>query len=56
MHTQECPICHQSLEAQVSSSGVISYQCDCAGFMRNVIEIIPPAQAEEARQAQGENQ
>lgn len=36
-----CPGCNKELPPAVDERGVTRYYCDCAGFMRSVIEIIP---------------
>ena len=38
-----CPICHKELTPETDAHGVIRAVCDCAGFPRPVIEILPPA-------------
>jgi hypothetical protein len=39
----ECPICKKTIEPEIGADGVTRAFCDCIGFRRAVIEIIPPA-------------
>lgn len=43
----ECPICKRLLSPpEQSESGIERWYCDCAGFRRAVVEIIPADKAE----------
>jgi hypothetical protein len=37
-----CPLCQKELTPKTDADGVTRAFCDCAGFRRPVIEIIPP--------------
>ena len=42
----ECPVCKREIEPETGPDGVTRVFCDCIGFRRAVIEIIPPAPAQ----------
>lgn len=44
-----CPICNRPLPPPERKNGVERYYCDCAGFRRAVVEIIPETSAEKDR-------
>jgi hypothetical protein len=37
----KCPTCNREITPEVDASGVTRGFCDCAGFRRPVIEILP---------------
>ena len=39
-----CPACQKSLTPETDANGVTRAFCDCAGFRRPVIEILPPVE------------
>lgn len=40
-----CPICRKELKGEADEGGVERYFCDCAGFRRAVVEIVPEESA-----------
>ena len=38
-----CPVCQKELNPVTDAEGVTRAFCDCVGFRRPVIEILPPA-------------
>lgn len=46
-----CPACGRELKPVKQSNGSTQFLCDCIGFPRVVIEIIPPEQDAQFSQA-----
>lgn len=44
-----CPNCKQNITDVEEKDGVKKFFCECAGFRRPVIEILPPAAAVEVK-------
>lgn len=51
-----CPACNKELSPVTDTNGVTRYSCDCIGFYRSVIEVIPPALVETTAPAKGVKQ
>jgi hypothetical protein len=49
--TKKCPVCQTELKGLKQPDGSTQYQCDCAGFSRTVIHIIPEPKPEPAAPA-----
>lgn len=51
-----CPACNKELSPVTDTDGVTRYFCNCIGFYRSVIEVIPPALVEITAPAKGVKQ